>query len=138
MQYYSEKRFKEIETERKKESVCACACVCGCTCVCVWKRERERADKKDQLFVHCLQLFNIIRVATVGGQDCFSFLLIKFEDWRQSGVNFTNILKAAFVSIFLHQKITKSNLSMEKLQKYFRTKNLLIKCWWNWLKVDCG
>ena len=68
---------RERERERERESKGEIECVCV---------ERERADKKDQLFVHCLLLFNIMRVATVGGQDCFSssdFLFIKFKDWRQ-------------------------------------------------------
>jgi len=45
---------------------------------------------------------------------------------QQQGVNFINILRARFsyINAFFAKNVTR--------QKHFFTKNLRIKCWWNW------
>jgi hypothetical protein len=50
------------------------------------------------------------------------------------GVNFTYILRAAFVPLFLRQKSSNLNFEMQKKiwAKNFYTKKLTEKCWWNW------
>ncbi len=47
---------------------------------------------------------------------------------RRPVFNFIDILRAAFAPTFLRQKIKKPN---------FRTKKLLVKCWWNWHLWRC-
>jgi len=53
-----------------------------------------------------------------------------------SGVNFINVLRAHFSYEILAPKITKPNVTREKLmkscQKDLLTKKAPIKCWWNW------
>ncbi len=51
--------------------------------------------------------------------------------WRPV-VNFTNILRTAFVLILFWQKVAKVTVSKKKLQKHFCAKKLLVKCCWNW------
>ncbi len=43
-------------------------------------------------------------------------------------VNFINILQAAFVPIFLRQKLQSQTVFREKLKKHFCTKNASVKC----------
>ncbi len=50
---------------------------------------------------------------------------------KTSGVNFTNILWAAFAPKSFRQKITNPNCKHIKVHKEFGMKKLLIKYWWN-------
>jgi len=49
------------------------------------------------------------------------------------GVNFINILCLHFLYV---NKLSSFSLLRVWLWTNFRTKNVLVKCWWNWLKVD--
>ncbi len=68
---------------------------------------------------------------------CVKIIKRIFEKCRlnwHSGVNFTNILQAAFAQIFLRQKKLHSQaVTTEKLsKKHFHMKKARAKCLWNW------
>ncbi len=53
--------------------------------------------------------------------------------WTKPGVNFTNILRAAFLLISLRQTCLNFNYKYRKaVCLTFIQKKLLVKCWWNW------
>ncbi len=47
-------------------------------------------------------------------------------------VNYMNILRAAFATIYFHQKIQSQTVIWEKLRKAHSYKKVSVKCWWNW------
>ncbi len=51
-------------------------------------------------------------------------------------LNFSNILRTSFLSIFLSQKMLALGIIWENLQVTLSHKMLLIKCWWFWPKVS--
>jgi len=67
----------------------------------------------------CLNLF----LSLLGGWNCHAQVSTEEfsgrdqKSFQQSGVNFINILRAAFAPIFLHQKIRKPNCNFKKAAK---------------------
>jgi hypothetical protein len=69
-------------------------------------------------------------------KNCQFCVLFDFHSTyvKKPGVNFTNILRAAFLPIFLQQKSIKPNFKCKKSCKYyFCTIKAPIKFWWNLL-----
>jgi len=59
-----------------------------------------------------------------------------FCGYSYPGANFINILSTYYLPIIWHQKLQSWNVTRESCAKHFCTKNVCIKCWWNWHLQD--
>jgi len=62
---------------------------------------------------------------------CFTNIRAKRKKTKIPGVNFINVLRTNFVTIFWRQKLQRWNVTRESFANHFCTKNRRIKCWWN-------
>ncbi len=75
-----------------------------------------------------------VRLCLIGISTCIWSNFI--QNIFSQGVNFINILRTFFLPIFWRQKLQSWNVSRESCAKSFHTKNVRVKCWWNWLKLS--
>jgi len=71
---------------------------------------------------------NLINLSMIAWQK----LLPAFAKSLRLGVNFINILRPNFLSIFWRQTISNPKHSFAIFGAKLLSKNLLVKCWWNW------
>ncbi len=65
-------------------------------------------------------------------RNCWSWKIKSSRVLIHPGVNFTNILWAAFAAKSFCQKLPTQMYAQKSCVKNFCTKKLLVKYWWNW------
>ena len=125
---YDECRYAECSYAESRHAECryteCCGAVIGSLFFLLVKQtwlNRQQTDKEVTMLLKKGALITPKILLKLGSNSC---------QFLPPGVNFTNILKAAFAPKSFCQKITNQNCKhIEAAQKNLSTKKLLIKCW---------